>query len=242
MASNSATSYRGLGLLFWTIVLCCSALLTSAQSYSKYGGLITEIPDDIPLNVTSIFIRFTSITEVGLQSFKNLTKLYNLNLDDNQIDSIADHAFMDAPIWNLYLDGNQLERVPNLTDISDTLVNLDLSKNKIKLISPSFFARMEKLRYVNLGFNRLIEFPDFSELPLDNSLGSLYLLNNPLNNAPPGTFHRLKKLTRLYLQDLSNLTEIPDLQDSPIRNLFMQGNRITSVTAAKRQHIGDPWP
>ncbi|ELU10668.1 hypothetical protein CAPTEDRAFT_88153, partial [Capitella teleta] len=54
---------------------------------------LTEIPQDIPQDVTHIHLNSNSITTIGANAFSNFSELVWLDMNSNKIDVIHDDAF-----------------------------------------------------------------------------------------------------------------------------------------------------
>ncbi|ELU10449.1 hypothetical protein CAPTEDRAFT_87958, partial [Capitella teleta] len=54
---------------------------------------LTEIPQDIPPDFTTIDLSWNSITTIGPKAFSNYTKLLQLLLHRNRISQISSDAF-----------------------------------------------------------------------------------------------------------------------------------------------------
>uniref|UniRef100_X2B967 LRRNT domain-containing protein n=1 Tax=Capitella teleta TaxID=283909 RepID=X2B967_CAPTE len=95
---------------------------------------MTEIPNDIPLDVTTISISGNSITTLGPNAFSNFTELTELDLYSNNISFIHDDAFEGVhKLQQLNLGSNQLADFPVLRNMPK-LTYLYLNNNNIRKI------------------------------------------------------------------------------------------------------------
>lgn len=163
------------------------------------------------------------------RSIGALSKLEKLDLSKNSLNSLPDsisnlelltelklsyNFFKEFPklklksVKILRLDSNELEVSPDLRELT-SLEDIDLSRNNLTNIHWDFF-KLDRLKHLNLNFNRVQEFPDgirnFTELE------SLYCEYNDLRHISN------------RISELSNL-----------KSLFLDGNPIVSIpTSIKR--------
>ncbi|ELU07372.1 hypothetical protein CAPTEDRAFT_119353 [Capitella teleta] len=189
------------------ILLLCSALCVhvECQQYINQNAELTEIPEDIPLDVTQIILASNSITNIGPNSFSKFTELTHLNLGFNKIRTINDAAFEAlVNLKGLYLYGTELEEIPVLS--ISTLERLDLAWNKIRTINDGTFEALVNLKRLDLYGNQLEEIPVLSISTLER----LDLRDNKISTINDGAFEALVNLKELYLYS-NQLEEIPVL-------------------------------
>ena len=116
--------------LFYLSMLICPGTQTTYYAINL-DPAITEIPSDIPNNVTKVIINFNSLLEViNDYSFFNNTELIVANLNNNKISFISPLTFSGTSLEELYLYNNALAYVPSLIAVP-TLSILDIGLNRI---------------------------------------------------------------------------------------------------------------
>jgi Leucine-rich repeat (LRR) protein len=169
-----------------------------------------------------------------------------LDLSDNQISAISPNAFQGASIETLELKRNKLETLGPETfeSLGGSLVSLELNHNSLDKTETRvlniIFARLVKLRNLNLGFNKLTRAPDLSKLA---HLANLNLVNNHIETLlDPVTGHSLlpSSLNNLNLEH-NHLTEIDESTFGHLKHLkhlSLQHNRISQISEKAFAHMG----
>lgn len=166
---------------------------------------ITNIPKNVPVNTTHLYLSGNFISAVKKSDFSNLTQLTVLGLSSNQISEIENEAFK----W-LY-----------------SLKVLILSDNPLAKIREETFKYLDGLEI--LGLSRvndkkplLIDDHAFKNL---NNLTELKLDNNRLASITRYTFHGLYSLQRLDLA-FNDLHVIDSEAFSDFQNsyVYLDGN------------------
>ncbi|XP_067134486.1 protein slit-like isoform X2 [Centruroides vittatus] len=119
---------------------------------------LKDIPTKIPMFTTELRLNDNMISKVknsGL--FKHLTHLKRLDVRNNEIENIEDHAFEGAvQLTDLLLTENKLKEIrPKMFSGLSNLKTLSLYDNKIECIVPGSFDRMKLLSTLNLLANPL---------------------------------------------------------------------------------------
>lgn len=81
------------------------------------------------------------------------------------------------------------------------LLNLQLRKNKLIEIPDNVFKKNNKLKILNLSYNKLESFPRSA---VKNTMKKLYLNNNEDLEVKESTFDNLNNAGVLHLQDIGN--------------------------------------
>ncbi|XP_064631444.1 slit homolog 2 protein-like isoform X2 [Lineus longissimus] len=117
----------------------------------------TEIPKDIPLDTTELYLDVNDITEIPAETFSRLTKLQSIDLSSNKIQSLTARVF-----------SNQT-----------TMHTLILSYNKLQCLDKTSFEGLKQLRVLSLHGNELSTIPygSFKDLV---ALTHIALGGNPL--------------------------------------------------------------
>ena len=88
-----------------------------------------------------------------------------LYLRRNNIDFIHPFAFKGLKIlYTLDISNNKLTSVPPLVDVKSTLRKLYLTLNYIKHIEDSYFDLCVNIKRIQLGFNKLTQFPSIQNI------------------------------------------------------------------------------
>ncbi|ELU02323.1 hypothetical protein CAPTEDRAFT_226478 [Capitella teleta] len=208
-----------------TILLLCSALFLhiECQIYVYQNAGLTEIPEDIPLNVKQINLRNNSITNIDPNSFSKFTELTHLDLVRNKISTINDSAFEAlVNLKTLMLFRNELEEIPALP--ISTLEYLELGRNKIGTINDGAFEALVNLKTLFLTSNELEEIP---ALPI-STLEILIFQFNKISTVNDGAFEALVNLKTLDLLG-NELENIPVLSISSLQYLRLDSNKISTI-------------
>ena len=151
-------------------------------------------------DITSLFLKGQSITNLQAGDFDGLNALRVLNLQDNQLSSLPEGIFdnLSALTW-LGLENNQLTTLPEgIFDGLNSLTTLGLALNRLTTLPEGIFDNLSALTWLGLASNRLTTLPEGISDNL-NALGGLHLAGNQLSTLPAGVFSGLSSLTSLYL-------------------------------------------
>ena len=141
-------------------------------------------------------LSFNRIEVISEGTFENCRSLTKLDLSKNRIFSINSNQFQtNKKLRAVNLSNNRITNVNNNTFVNNTrLRQINLFKNNILSSNDEIFKGLQEIEEVNLGFNRLREFPIYSEFPKDLKL--LDLNGNPLECG----------MTRAFLTKAANTT------------------------------------
>ncbi|ELU10317.1 hypothetical protein CAPTEDRAFT_224761 [Capitella teleta] len=192
------------------VLLYAACNVVGSQEYDHRSEGLMEVPEDIPLNVTSIDLSGNSIEMIGTRAFCNFTELTRLSLSDNNINFIHHDAFFGLfKLRSLNLYNNSLDRVPNLQGLR--LDSLLLYDNNIELKDGDF--EDVSVKVLSIGNNEIRNVSPISEL--SESLQSLFAQFNLLGNTSAADLYNLfQSLTRLDLINLVScgLKTFPDIR------------------------------
>lgn len=174
------------------------------------------------------------ITKSKLKSVQHgfltlLPNLVTLDLNENEISTIQNHAFASSNLKKIYLKNNKLKAIK--TDDFSCAPNLEeiyLSNNRIENVEAGAFD-LPELRNLNLAVNYLKTFPSnlFANAP---NLNKLHLNRNQLTIVKKDDFSKAKKLEYIALS--ANLIEEIEegAFDLPkLRNLILAGNHLKTL-------------
>ena len=194
-------------------------------------GLLS-IPSGIPGNATNLTLTINHIPELNSTSFRGLENLTEIDMRCNCVPIkigpkdrrctkglvIMENTFSDLKkLKALYLDGNQLDRIPR--GLPPNLILLSLEVNHIYYISKENLSEIRNVELIYLGQN--------------------CYYRNPCNvsySIEDGAFLQLSNLTLLSVKS-NNLSYIPTLLPSSLRELYLYNNNIEKVTEEDFKNI-----
>ncbi|XP_070691947.1 immunoglobulin superfamily containing leucine-rich repeat protein 2-like [Pempheris klunzingeri] len=164
-----------------TAALGCPELCTCSDKHNRHFAEcsykdLTEVPDGLPHNVSTLSLSGNKISLIPLGSFDNVTQVTSLWMARNYIVSIEQGAL--TPLVNL--------------------VNFDISYNKIVDFPWEDLQNLTGLQLLKMNHNEMVHLPRdaFSSL---KDLRSLRLNNNKLITIAEGTFDSLVYLSHLQI-------------------------------------------
>ena len=168
--------------------------------YFKDDPQLTGFPHDIPENVTTIYIKKATITEV---------------------DYFEEFADLDT----LFIIVSDLHVFPNLVNVSSHLKKLSLAHNKLSMIPADLLDQLTALVTLYLLANPLDVIPDVAGLPLTyldiaytyfSDIPSFPLIGRTLTHLQ---MYGCRRLTSLALPNLALMTSLRSVQLSNNVNL-----------------------
>lgn len=141
-----------------------------------------------------------SVTSLTKLNFKGLTKLINIDLEENRVEKIDANSFEDTVnLSNVYLDYNELSDLPS--NVFEKLVHLNvlyLKSNQLINLDAVLFNNNKKLALLHLTNNKLQTLPDgiFNGL---TEMRQLWLDGNEIEDLPPHIFDDCNSLIDLDL-------------------------------------------
>lgn len=185
-------------------------------------------------NLQVITLSNNYIAEVPKDLFRSLYHLRVVDLSHNRLRFVPDNLFKEEGLERLDLSNNQLSMLP-LTSLStaaaSTLCELDLSFNGISsLTSGDMLSKFERLSYLDLSYNKLVQVNDgvfgilHKILYLDLSHNSQLCIDN---NGK--SFQGIED-TLLYLKlDNLSLMSVPELYLPNLVYLSLAKNALSSI-------------
>ncbi|KAK5874379.1 hypothetical protein PBY51_019326 [Eleginops maclovinus] len=168
----------------FTTGLGCPELCTCTDKYGCHFAVcsykdLTEVPDGLPANVTTVSLSANKISVIPLGSFDNVTRVTSLWMANNEIVTIEEGT---------------LEPLVHLR-------NFDISHNRIVDFPWEDLQNLTGLQLLKMNHNKMVHLPRdaFSNL---KDLNSLRLNNNNFMTIIDGTFDGLVSLS--YLQIYKN--------------------------------------
>lgn len=185
---------------------------SDAAAANTYTGVIIESSKfpSFPQKIIKIFknmvflsIAFSGMTEIEDFSFRNATRLQDLNLGYNKITKISEFTFAGADLVSLSLEVNEITEVaPGAFDYFPHLETLRLSSNKISALDAKIFAMLSNLKLLRLNTN-----------PLTHIDPQMFVHNQRLSDLGlamievGGELELVLNTNRLTLLDLHGITE-----------------------------------
>ncbi|XP_077053683.1 leucine-rich repeats and immunoglobulin-like domains protein 3 [Siphateles boraxobius] len=217
---------------------CFSNLSNSLLVLKLNKNRLSSVPPKIfPLpHLQTLELSRNRVRRVEGLAFHGLHGLRSLKIQRNGITRLMDGAF-----WGLNnMEVLQLEH-NNLTEVSKgwlygllTLQKLHLSHNTIIRIRADAWEFCQKLSELDLNWNQLTRLEEGSFVGL-SVLEQLHIGNNRVSFIADGAFRGLANLQTLDLKCNEISWTIEDMNGpfsalDNLRKLFLQGNRIRSVT------------
>jgi len=254
-------------------------LLVLDLSANKIKRLVDGVFHGL-INVKTLDLHLNDIDRIEINTFTELEKLEYLILDSNQISTLKNAKFNaklnrlslrfnmlsnlndinSKSLKYLYVSNNRIQDINFKISLLPNLEHLDLSQNRLINIREESFSDLDKLKYLNLSFNRLdleskfnnvsyfknqsrLETLDlsFNEIKyLDTnltfkyleSLKTLNLANNKLKSIDSWIFGFLPQLNELNLamNNLSFLNEMCFCNLSSLKVLNLNSNQMSSTS------------
>ncbi|XP_041798770.1 immunoglobulin superfamily containing leucine-rich repeat protein 2-like [Chelmon rostratus] len=161
--------------------LGCPELCTCSDKYARHFAEcsykdLTEVPDGLPPNVTTVSLSANKISLIPLGSFDNVTQVTSLWMAHNEIITI-EHGTL-VPLAHLR--------------------NFDISHNKLVDFPWEDLQNLTGLQLLKMNHNEMVHLPRdaFSSL---KDLRSLRLNNNKFVTIAEGTFDGLVSLSHLQI-------------------------------------------
>ncbi|CAH1252637.1 LINGO2 [Branchiostoma lanceolatum] len=218
----------------------CTCDPTDQSITCKREGF-TMVPEQIPNQVVALRLVQDKISIVNRKDFAGLTKLNYLNMNNNQITSIAPGSFRDlirlnglrlsgnrlqllprgvfqglSNLTKLHVDGNQLVLlIDNLFQDLTALEVLDISSNPIVFVSPRAFYGLVSLRQLFMTGSNLTAMPSKAFYYIQN-LKWLTFQQMPAMAVTDDTFQYLPLLQNL---DLSRSYSLSSISDSSVNQM-----------------------
>ncbi|KAJ8245552.1 hypothetical protein GJAV_G00271960 [Gymnothorax javanicus] len=217
---------------------CFHNLSATLQVLKLNRNRLTSVPPKIfqlP-NLLHLELIRNRVRRIDGLTFHGLHSLRSLKMQRNGLSRLMDGAFWGlSSMESLQLDYN------NLTEVSKgwlygllALQWLHLAHNAIVRIRPDAWEFCQKLSVLDLSSNRLVRLEESSFVGL-SLLHELHIGNNQISFVADGAFRGLSQLQTLDLKNNEISWTVEDMNGpfsalDKLRKLYLQGNRIRSVT------------
>ncbi|MBN3320518.1 TLR7 protein, partial [Atractosteus spatula] len=193
---------------------------------------LTEVPKEVPSNVTNLTLTINHISFIDKTSFKGLENLTEIDFRCNCVPikigpkdhictkslSVEDGSF--STLTNLrilYLDGNQLSSIPR--GLPPNLIVLSLEVNRFSSILKTNLSELTNVKYLYFGQN--------------------CYYRNPCNTSfqvEDGAFCHLEMLTLLSLKS-NNMSYVPHNLPTSLKELYLYNNNIQRISKEDFQNM-----
>ena len=139
----------------------------------------SDLPEQLPMDATEIFLDGNSLTELGSHTFIGRKNLRILHLNNSHIATIQNKTFNGLrSLAVLHLEGNELSSLEGYEfETLSNLRELYLQDNLLRTVHNATFKFLRSLEVLHLHNNRLIDFPVW-QLALNPFLVSVKLAEN----------------------------------------------------------------
>ncbi|XP_017782930.1 PREDICTED: leucine-rich repeats and immunoglobulin-like domains protein 1 [Nicrophorus vespilloides] len=165
------------------------------------------------LKVKNVILEYNYISEIASDSFAGISKLTNLHLDHNVIETLQPNSI--PATENLYLDYNSIEVLDGSMFVSISTISIfSITNNKIAVISSNTFKN-SRMTHLYLSFNRFVNIKEEFFYGMKGILEEIELDGNYIEmierNSIPGAKkvnlynNSLASLSTRYFKDISSL-------------------------------------
>ena len=188
-------------------------------------------------NMKRVEARGCSLKAIEPNSFNNLTKLFKMELEFNDLRYLPDGLFtFNTKLQYLYLDDNKLETF-NASNLGlKSLSEIKLGENKIR----TFDIRTIKPTNIRLSNNNIQRIDNclFNDNP---NILILALNNNNISYLSLNIFSNIKRLSQLLLHN-NKLTklQIGLFKGMTMNSIVVQNNHISELNGAFHSMVGPP--
>lgn len=188
----------------------------------KNCGLI-EIGENRFISATvlkSVDLSNNNISEIKSDAFKGANLLEFLDMSNNQIEKIDENGFRGVGVLGaIDLGNNRIKTLSSTTFLyNPAIYQIKLRNNFIEKIESTTFSRLNKLMTLDVAFNNLSEFNDYS-----SSMSFLYIAYNQLKHLVIG-----EEIWKLVANN-NNITAVTIGKRNEIYNLVLSNNSITDI-------------
>ncbi|KAM3872239.1 extracellular matrix protein 2 [Diretmus argenteus] len=170
------------------------------------GNNLTKVPAFLPPSLVELKINDNKLSGLTPTSFKGLSKLLNLELEDNHFHDGNVSPLTFRPLKKLIylrLEDNKFRAIPS--GLPATLQELHLSDNKIEVVHAGLLNKTVNLRVLDLSHNRIRE-----------------------DRIAPRAWIHLMKLESLDLSH-NRLVHMPSFLPVALRHLTVHHNQIVRI-------------
>ncbi|XP_067652149.1 insulin-like growth factor-binding protein complex acid labile subunit [Haliotis asinina] len=167
----------------------CNVHLTSVNCGGKR---LTDLPDDIPLQVEKLYLNNNKFTALGPYAFSNFSRLMYLDLRQNYLQHIEAGVFAKcSQLQQLYLTANHIETIhPEAFEGSEQITYLSLGANKLSNV-PSL-PPLVHLQSLIMEGNKIMNATFPESYSANTDLTDIVMSNNALDSLTNATFQSLR--------------------------------------------------
>ncbi|CAL8324115.1 unnamed protein product [Merluccius merluccius] len=188
--------------------------LTRLRRLILDGNNLTKLPAFLPPSLVELKINDNKLSGLTPSSFKGLSKLLTLELEDNHFHDGNVSPLTFRPLRKLVylrLDDNRFRGVPS--GLPTSLQELHLSDNKIEVVQAGILNKTVHLRVLDLSHNRIRE-----------------------DRIAPRAWMHLLKLESLDLSH-NKLVHVPSFLPMGLRQLILHHNQIEMIPGYVFGHL-----
>lgn len=219
--------------------------LRSLQSLNLARNLISQ-PFDVmftnTLALDTLILDYNTIEYLPPHSFQNFDSVNITSFRGNPLQRIADDAFKGSRIRELYLQDCDIWNLSEKTfrGIEATLQTLDLSNNNLTDIPENIFDRIDSLKWLSLGHNKLILDPKKSFNGFTSTLHYLNMLGEYMGIIPMEALKDMRNVRTFAFSTFPGyyLSNEDFLGFGPaVEKLYLMNNEISSVHALAFEYV-----
>ncbi|CAG0920276.1 unnamed protein product [Notodromas monacha] len=176
----------------------------SLKNLNLQGNLLERAPVDALRRLRRLSLLDLSRNRISVlpdDAFVAQSRLQTLKLADNLDVTLADHSLrgLEETLKNLNLKGAGLRGVPKALQNLSALAFLDLAQNEIRQVEPGVLQGLDSLTALNLERNLLRTLAPAGFQGVADTLSSLSLLNNLIDEYPGDALRSLTELRHAVL-------------------------------------------
>ncbi|KAK5964262.1 hypothetical protein GCK32_002440, partial [Trichostrongylus colubriformis] len=204
--------------------------LTHLHAHHNMLDCLIVMP--VPLHLVYIDVSYNNF-DVLPDWIGDLPQIDCLRVNNNRLTSLPERLFNVQSMRYLYCKNNRIKALPSLADNS-SLITCVLYSNLLEELPSNFLRKCNRLRHLNVSFNRLTTLPAVNLHSDRNRINTLRLNNNRLDESIVPILIKMKKLkvldlshNRLRYFDDSALGSLTLLEE-----LNLSSNELTALSSA----------
>lgn len=231
--------------LLTSIPFSALSFLRGLQTLNLARNLISQ-PFDVmftnTLALDTLILDYNTIKDLPPHSFQNFESVNITSFRGNPLERIADDAFKGSKIRELYLQDCDVWNLSekSFRGIESSLQTLDLSYNNLTEIPENIFDRIDSLKWLSLGHNKLILDPKKSFNGFTTTLHYLNMLGEYMGIIPMEALKDMRNVRTFAFSTFPGyyLSNEDFLGFGPaVEKLYLMNNEITSVHALAFEYV-----
>lgn len=201
---------------------------------SKKYNLLKSVDSGAFDNVQACYIDLSNLElkKIASESFRDVRVSFDLEMNDNEIRTVEENAFLRFNVRHLMLQNNAIQAITEkmFGDSGSTIrAILDLSHNEIQTLHEDSLKGVKVNGQIRLRNNKLVMFPAKALEKQDPRV--LELRHNQIPSIPVGWLDPFQNLRHLFLPD-NNIASVEANVFSKLKNLEileLQDNKISVI-------------